>query len=269
MSRDASPGGIAAGSGAALAGKAAERAVRAVKGAAEAALDLAFPRFCAGCGRAVGRESLHICWECLARVWPVQAPHCRTCGNPVSGRVTDEYDCAWCMRRKPSFDRARSAVHYDGVITGIIAAFKYEQAVHLSVDLGMFLVACVRTHYQVGDIDAVLFVPLYHRRERERTYNQAGLLAAEAAAALHRPLVSRCLFRTRDTRSQTELSGNERRENVRGAFCTKNESWIEGRRLLLVDDVMTTGATVDECALVLKQAGAAGVRVATLARGVA
>ena len=140
---------------------------------------------------------------------------------------------------------------------------------HLSVDLGMFLVACVRTHYSVGDIDAVLFVPLYRRRERERTYNQAGLLAAEVAAALDRPLLSRCLFRRRATRSQTELAANQRRQNVRGAFETANESWIEGRRLLLVDDVMTTGATVDECALVLKQAGAAGVRVATLARGVA
>ncbi len=247
----------------------AKRAGRAVARTVAAAVDLAFPRACAGCGGTVGEESLHICWECMARVWPVQAPQCRLCGNPVSGHISGEYECAWCMQRHPSFDRARSAVHYDGVITGIIGQFKYNKAVHLAVDLGMILTACVRTHYSVGDIDAVLFVPLYHGRERERTYNQAGLLAGEVAAAFDKPVLSRCLFRRRATCSQTGLSASQRRQNVMGAFETANESWIEGRRLLLIDDVMTTGATVDECALALKQAGAAGVRVATLARGVA
>lgn len=230
-------------------------------------LDMVFPRMCAGCGQSVGGESLHICWECLAGLWPVQFPHCSVCGNPVQGAVTNEYACALCSGRKRRFDRARSAVHYEGRIAGIIQAFKYGQAAHLARDLAGLLAVCARVHYASADVDTVTYVPLHHRKERERTYNQSHLLARELASMLRKPFLSRCLVRWRSTLTQTALSAAERRVNVKGAFRARNERWIEGRRILLVDDVMTTGATVDECADVLKQAGAARVRVITVARG--
>jgi len=230
-------------------------------------LDMVFPRMCAGCGGPVGDESRHICWECLASLWPVQFPHCMVCGNPVQGMVTHEYVCSLCTGHKRHFDRARSSVLFDGRIVNIVHAFKYGQAAHLSADLAGLLAVCANTHYAPEDVDAVTFVPLHHRKERERTYNQAHLLAGNLASILGKPLLSRCLVRWRPTLTQTALTAVERRKNMQGAFRARNEKWIEGRRILLVDDVMTTGATVDECAKTLKAAGAAEVRAITVARG--
>jgi len=232
-----------------------------------ALLDMVFPRICSGCGKPVGGESLHICWECLAALWPIQFPYCSICGNPVAGQIRHDYVCALCTPRKRAFDRARSAFHYDGQMAGIIQGFKYGHSTFLDRDLARLLAVCVENNYRLSDVDAVTFVPLHHRKERERGYNQARLLAGGLATALRKPLLIRCLVRCRPTASQTALSAVERRKNVRGAFCAVNGKWIDGRRLLLVDDVMTTGATVDECARVLKTAGAAEVRVVTVARG--
>lgn len=234
---------------------------------AQAMLDMVYPRMCAGCGKPVGEESRHVCWECLASLWPVQFPFCKTCGNPVQGVITNEYSCALCRARERHFDHARSAVHYDGRIVPVLHAFKYGQAAHLARDLAGLLSICVSTHYKPADVDGVTFVPLHHRKERERTYNQSRLLAGDLASILGKPLLPQCLVRWRPTMTQTALTAVERRKNVQGAFRARNEKWIEGRRVLLVDDVMTTGATVDECAGVLKQAGAAEVRVVTVARG--
>jgi len=230
--------------------------------------DLVFPRACAGCGGPVGDESPHICWNCLASLWPIQRPYCSICGDPIWGCVEHEFICAACSARRPGFDAARSAMHYDGRMAEILQEFKYRRASHLSHDLAVFLLQCVRTHYSIASIDALVPVPLHRRKERERTYNQARLLARDLAGALGKPLLTQILVRCRATPTQTRLTASERRENVRGAFVPRNENWIEGRRLLLVDDVMTTGATVDECARVLKSAGAAVVKAITVARGV-
>ena len=230
-------------------------------------LDLAFPRACAGCGGAVGSESTHICWNCLAQLWPIRFPYCSICGNPAAGVIEHDYVCSLCRGKKIFFDHARSAAHYDGKLADIIQAFKYDNATYLSRDLSTLLHACVMVHYVPSGIDSVLFVPLYHRKERERTYNQAKLLAGELALLLQKPLLRNCLVRRRETVSQTTLNSVKRRKNVEDAFETRNNSWIEGRRLLLVDDIMTTGATINECARVLKSAGAVSVCAVTVARG--
>ncbi len=234
---------------------------------ARAVLDLVFPRNCAGCGKPVGDEGLHTCWECLSALWSIQFPFCSLCGNPVFGTIDREYVCSLCCKNKVYFDRARSAAHYDGKLAIMLRAFKYAKATHLARDLAMILRGCVEVHYSLADIDGVLSVPLHHRKERERTYNQAQLLASELAMAIGKPLLRRCLVRSRATASQTELNAVNRRKNVHGAFETINDNWIQGRRLLLVDDIMTTGATANECARVLKEAGAVSVRIATVGRG--
>jgi ComF family protein len=199
----------------------------------------------------------------MASVQIVQPPYCERCGDPVDGQVPGAYTCAWCARRAPGFDRARSR----GVLKELLHRFKYGRMTHLSVDLVRLLTACVDTHYARGLVDAVAFVPLYPRRERERSFNQSRLLAQGVARFLQVPVARRCLTRVRPTATQTDLNASQRRANVRGAFAAANEDWIEGRRFLLVDDVMTTGATVDECSDVLKRAGATAVYVATVARG--
>jgi ComF family protein len=194
-------------------------------------------------------------------------PFCRQCGDPVDGAVEGAYTCSWCTRTKPRFDAARSAVRYRGGLRHAIHALKYQNAMCVATDLVPLLEACVRTQYPRVRFDAVVPVPLYPRRERERSYNQSDVLSQGLARALGIQAFSRCLRRVRPTATQTNLSAHQRKVNVRNAFAVANAEWVEGRTLLLVDDVMTTGATVNECSRMLKRAGGAGVYVATVARG--
>lgn len=178
-----------------------------------------------------------------------------------------DFVCSACRFSSPGFDRARSALRYRGALKGVLQAFKYRRASYLSGDLVPILKAVVVTYFGGVRLDGVTFVPLHARRERERTYNQARLLASGLAAALGVPFAGACLKRVRWTATQTDLKAPARRRNVQGAFEARRAEWLRGRNLLLVDDVMTTGATARECACVLRGQGAAGVYVATVARG--
>jgi len=181
--------------------------------------------------------------------------------------VGHEYSCTFCRSRPPAFERARSAARYRGSLRNVLQAFKYGGATCLSRELVAWLHACVTAHYDGLRFDGVAAVPLYARRERSRGYNQAALLAKGVANRMGVPFAAGCLQRVRATRTQTELKARERRQNVKGAFRVAHADWVDGRRILLVDDVMTTGATVSECSRVLRTAGAASVHVATVARG--
>lgn len=134
-------------------------------------------------------------------------------------------------------------------------------------DLVDLLEACMATHYDLLPVDAVCYVPLYPVRERERGFNQAHWLAGELATRRKLPRPRHWVRRVRDTGTQTHLTASQRMANVKGVFEVVRSQAIRGQRLLLVDDVMTTGATVNECARVLKKAGAASVHVITVARG--
>ena len=251
------------------------RVAHAVRGAGSAAsstlaglLDVVYPRRCVACGvRSDTDSDAHICWDCLAAFEFIQAPFCSKCGDPVDGKVDHEFVCSWCRSHDPHFLRARSAVRFRGPARRALHALKYQAATYVARDLARLLASCVAVHYPEVLFDAVCCVPLYPRRERERTYNQSKLLAHRLAHETRLHVATDALVRTRDTPSQIELNASQRRANVRGAFTPRIPEWIEGRRLLLVDDVMTTGATVEECARVLQEAGAAGVHVVTVARG--
>ncbi len=149
----------------------------------------------------------------------------------------------------------------------ILHRFKYNQGTHLGDDLGSLLEGCVRAHFADVRFDGITYVPLHPVKARQRSYNQARLLAESLGRRLHLPVNRYMLERSRFTRTQTRLTAEERKQNVRGAFRAVTPDWIDGRHWLLVDDVMTTGATVDECARVLNVCGAASVRVVTVARG--
>lgn len=230
-------------------------------------LDLLYPRRCPLCGMPGADEGAHVCWDCMARMPILQLPFCRVCGDPVEGMVDHEFSCSSCARRPPFFDRARSAARFRDGLRDCLHAFKYGGDTHLSRDLSRLMVACVNAQYEDVGFDAAVCVPLYPSRERDRSYNQAALLASHVAADLALEAFPRCLVRVRSTKTQTSLSASERRANVRNAFQIRYPGWVEGRRLLLVDDVMTTGATVNECSRILKKAGAASVYVVTVARG--
>ncbi len=185
----------------------------------------------------------------------------------MEGAITRDYVCSLCVDREPAFDRARSALRFRGGIKDVLHRFKYSHATYLDRDLATLLHASVRAHYGNECFDAVTFVPLHPVKERSRTYNQARLLAGILARLMDLPLASGCLRRVRETGTQTHLNMRERAMNVAGAFQARCPEWIEGRNFLLVDDVMTTGATLSAVSKVLKDAGAARVCAVTVARG--
>jgi competence protein ComFC len=231
------------------------------------ALDLIYPRFCVGCDTVVRDRENHICWDCFSSVDILSSPICSICGDPADGIIEHEYTCSWCVNRRPHFDRARSAVRYRGVVKDSLQAFKYNNQIHMVSDLAELLVSCVKTHYSDDEFDAVTVVPLDSKKQRQRSYNQSTLIGQKLASAIGVKCAPECVCRTKAVRPQVELNARQRIMNVKGIFEVREQAWVKGRSFLLVDDVMTTGATVNELSKVLKGAGADRVCVATVARG--
>ena len=229
--------------------------------------DFLWPRTCEACGQPAGEAGRHLCWDCQAALPTITLPFCSCCGDPVSGAITQGYVCSPCVDHVPAFDLARSAIRFRGAAQDLLHRFKYSAATHLVDDLARLLDACVAAHYGRESFDAVTHVPLHPVKERSRTYNQAHLLASRLGRLRHLPLAAGVLERVRPTATQTRLNTRQRARNVAGAFAALCPAWIEGRSFLLVDDVMTTGATVNEAARTLKAAGARRVCVVTVARG--
>jgi ComF family protein len=201
---------------------------------------------------------------------------CTVCGEPFASRQGVDHPCADCRRGRFSFDSARSVGIYSGALKALIHAFKYRGMAHLTAPLGRLMWERMSSIKEMGDADGFVSVPLHPRRKRRRGFNQARLLMqawpAMAAKEGGRPGLSEIsaglLIRARATRPQTGLDPRQRRANLRDAFRVRGNRSLEGRKLVIVDDVMTTGATADACARVLKRAGAASVNVFTLARAV-
>ncbi len=205
-------------------------------------LDVILPRYCAGCGGNAAPEGGFFCWPCRQLFPVITDPFCALCGDPADGTVSMAYHCAACREHPPYFDRARSALRYRGVVKNALQAFKYSNAVWLRGDLAGLVSACVDVHYAGIPLDAVAFVPLHPRKERERSFNQSQLLATELAKRRGLSLLRRGLRRVRDTPTQTRLSAGARRVNMTGAFEIRDADWIVNRLFLLVDDVMTITA---------------------------
>ena len=238
-----------------------------LRDAGVAAADLLYPRTCCGCGNPVRAGMRYLCWECRTLVQFMQSPMCGCCGETVSGRVDHAFVCRHCEEVPRSYDRARSAVRHEGPPREAIHLFKYSGGTWMAGDLANLLAGCVDTHYDVESIELVIPVPLHPSRRRKRGYNQAALLASLIARWLDKSFKFAVLMRIRNTDTQTRLTAARRLNNVRGAFDVLRPKAIQGKHILLVDDVMTSGATTNECARVLKAADASVVEVVTVARG--
>ncbi len=230
-------------------------------------LDLLYPRRCMGCGVSSPETFRYVCWDCWSDAARVEPPFCALCGDPVAGAVDHDFICYSCSAETPAFDGARSAVRYDGVVGEALRQLKYEKALWLAPDMAKLLHNCVDAEYPGCTFDLLVPVPLHHVRRRTRGYNQSAILAHELGRRIGSPVASRLLKRIRPTATQTNLTAKQRLSNVVGAFQHGREKRLAGRRVLLVDDVMTTGATVNACAKTLKEGGAASVHVVTAARG--
>ncbi len=230
-------------------------------------LDVIYPRNCLSCGADAPDTLQTICWDCLAAVPRVAPPFCRRCGDPIAGNVEHRYTCYSCSRTEPAFDRARSAFRYEGGLGTALRALKYDRAVWAADDCASLTAACVRAEYDGVPFDAVVPVPLFPARRRMRGFNQSEEIARGISRRIRVPLKPHLLRRIRPTVTQTGLTAPQRTANVSGAFRAGALGRPAGRHILLVDDVMTTGATVNAAAAALKDGGAETVFVITVARG--
>jgi len=232
--------------------------------------DLLFPPFCAVCRERLGagrRDPL--CGRCWDRLERITGPVCRVCGTPLprfsvaSGAAAT---CGMCRMERPPIAYARSAARYGDVVREAIHALKFKGRRAMAAPLGDLLVETAARHLGDRRVDLLVPVPLHRRRERERGFNQADLLARRVAAAWGVPVGHRVLVRRAATAPQTELTARERWANVRAAFAVARPEAVRGRHVLLMDDLVTTGATARACARCLVRAGAESVGLLTVAR---
>ena len=204
------------------------------------------------------------CWQGVRFIRP---PFCECCGLPYEGEITTRFECANCREMDLQFQSARAAVVAGHLVLDVIHRYKYQRALWFEPFLADLLVRAARPVLVKEPWDMIVPVPLHPLKKREREFNQAERLAARLGAATRLPVKTHELRRVEPTRTQTLLTRKQRAANVRRAFAVRPGCQLEGRRVILVDDVLTTGATTSACARALRDAGAREVQVWTVARG--
>jgi ComF family protein len=236
-----------------------------------ALLDFILPPRCRICAaRTTGEQLPWVCERCWLRIEYVVPPWCAQCGEPLAappeGIATTAHRCGDCLLDPPPYAQARAVGLYHGVLRDVIHAMKYQGIYGLVQPLAALLYDQFFVHWGTHRLDALIPVPLHRSKLQQREFDQALALARSLSQRTGIPLWANDLIRQRRTASQVGLSATQRRQNVRGAFCLKEPQVYAGKALLLIDDVYTTGATLQECARLLQQAGAAWVGTYTLAR---
>lgn len=249
-------------------------------------LGLLYPACCAGCGRNfrpapadirncfLKRLGDHLCPECMSKAEPIKPPWCSICGLPFTAKVGPDHLCGGCIRKPPVYARARAVFVFQDPVRRLIHGLKYAGQVNLAKPLGEILLQCLFQYWPDNGIDLVMPVPLYPAKERRRTFNQAWLMLRSWKAAIREfgfadppfGLQKQVLVRRRDTDSQAGLNREQRRKNIRRAFEVVRPELVEGKNILLVDDVLTTGATAEACSRTLLHSGARQVDVLVLAK---
>ncbi len=231
-------------------------------------LDLLFPEegVCFYCDKYYEEvKEDHVCSECRDKLSFIGKDRCPVCGKPA---YQDNLlkRCSYCKNKSFYFKKAISPLEYTGLLRKVIYRFKYEAKPYLYKSFGEFMIASLKQE-SIENIDLIVPVPLHRSRKAERGYNQAELLARYLSSKLNIALDSKNLIRTKATKIQNKLLRHEREENIKDAFRVKASGVFKDKRILLVDDIFTTGATVNECARVLMECGANEIYVITIATG--
>ena len=231
--------------------------------------EVLFPTLCLSCGTVMPERDAHpFCGGCRARLRPIASPLCPCCGIPYPPEDGPDHLCGRCLLNRPPIHAARSYGVYEAVLHDAVHAFKYGGNLTLGERLGRLMAEHDYPSFRIGDYELLVPVPLHRRRLRQRGFNQSVLLAREISRRRGIPLDFLALRRVVDTESQAGLKKDERRSNMKKAFSVAAPERIRGRRILLVDDVHTTGSTLGECAKSLLQGGAESVGALTLARAI-
>lgn len=231
--------------------------------------DLIFPPRCIACSGLLDHSGESpFCGGCFSRFPFIKSPLCPRCGVPYPADEDQDHLCGECITAQRPFRLARAVGRYEGGLLEVIQRFKYQGKTTLGGILGRLMAGFDDEQLHIGECSLIIPVPLHARRLRDRGFNQSVILARQIAGRHSLPLDFSTLRRTLYTEPQVNLGKEERGPNVRGAFAVTGSGRIRGEKILLVDDVYTTGSTVAECAAVLRKNGAADVSVLTLARAV-
>jgi ComF family protein len=237
----------------------------------ESLLRMVFPHVCEICSeREAGPAESFICKHCRTHpraIKRVRAPICKICGLWYEGAITMDFECRNCFDLELEFKSARAAVQYAGLAKEVIHRFKYGRKEWFEPFLAELLVEAAHPELKLEPVDLVVPIPLHPRKRHHRGFNQAERLGNRLAESLGVAFDANLVERVRDTNSQAGLDRDDRMANVKGAFSYVGAEKLKGQRVLLVDDVLTTGLTASSCAKELLKNGASEVRVWTVARG--
>lgn len=238
----------------------------------EIILDILFPvqPFCVHCNKKLNKQEKYLCTSCEEMITQIKPPICKKCGKKLwtvnlNGQLPQNLICGGCYEKPQYFVQARSFGCYDGVLRKVICKYKYEKRPEISEYLGKKMLYTLQD-LNWPDFDFIVPVPLHVKRERERGFNQSYLLAKVISKGIKKPIFTG-LIRILPTEHQTLLNKLYRQKNLQGAFEVKNGNKLHRKTILLIDDVFTTGSTVNECSRILLHAGAGKVYVLTCARG--
>lgn len=227
-------------------------------------LNLVYPLKCFVCDSVLSIEEpvkQHICPDCFKKIKFITCSVCEKCGRPSNSSI-----CLQCNKNpKIFFDRVIPIAVYEDVLRELIHLFKYKKSDYLDKFLAGFLIEKILESDDLKDVDFIVPVPMHWFDKFRRGYNQTELLACEISKSIGAPVLSDRLIKYKRTVSQTTLSGKERVKNVKGAFKVKNSEILEGKKVLLIDDVFTTGATLNECSKMLRGAKVKHINALTLA----
>jgi ComF family protein len=226
------------------------------------------PSQCLCCGKFLGVKPQGICSDCFREIHWIDPPFCTVCGVPFVSKETGNHPCGACRSKSRYFTIARALGYYEGPLQEAIHRWKYQGKISLTPLFGNWMAQGVKRFWSLHSFDLLIPVPLHIGRLRERGFNQAVLLARDLSWRTGIPLEKRLLRKLKPTVPQVSLSGVEREKGIRGVFQIVDRNSLDGKSVLLVDDVYTTGATVNECAKVLLAAGAKQIDVLTLSHAV-
>ena len=231
--------------------------------------DIVFPPRCFTCSEIVDHQrNSPFCTDCFSKIHFIWSPLCPCCGTPFAGADGGDHLCGDCITIKSVFSVARAVGRYETILLEAIHRFKYNGKIYIGEILGRLMAEYAYPLFNISNNSSIVPVPLHPKKLRERGFNQSLILAREISKKFTIPLDFMTLRRYVNTEPQISLGKKERESNVHGAFSVIDAEKIKGQRIILVDDVFTSGSTVKECARMLMKNKAAAIAVITLTRAV-